>query len=163
VQSNYCMARLALVEPLGIAPANVFAIDTSLAPAAATTQYTEAIKHFFSPGQPPRLDLVLLGLGDDAHTASLFPGTSVLLVSSVGAREVLVEAKDTYRITLTAPLLNLARAVAFLVDGSEKAPAVRQVLNGGRDAPTFPAQLIVPTQGDVHWFLDEAAAAQLQR
>ncbi|MBF9236665.1 6-phosphogluconolactonase [Hymenobacter sp. BT683] len=158
-ESNYLMAKTALLAPLGILPEQVFAVDTSLPPAEAAQAYARTLEHFFA-GEEARFDLVLLGLGDDAHTASLFPYTSVLHDASIGAKEVFLEDKHVFRITLTAPLLNQARAVAFLVYGAGKAAAVERVLTGKRDPDQFPAQLIAPA-GELHWYLDSAAAALL--
>ncbi|HEX8328372.1 MAG TPA: 6-phosphogluconolactonase [Hymenobacter sp.] len=158
-ESNFLMAKKALFDPLQIPQENVFAIDTSLPAAEAAAAYTRAITAFF--GAEAHLDLVLLGLGDNSHTASLFPHTPVLQASAAGAEAVFVEEKQAYRITLTAPLINQARAVAFLVYGADKAAAVQAVVNGPRDSEEHPAQLIAPTAGETHWFLDEAAAAHL--
>ncbi|SFQ59010.1 6-phosphogluconolactonase [Hymenobacter arizonensis] len=158
-ESNYLMAKTALLAPLGILPEQVFAVDTSLPPAAAAQAYTRSLEQFFS-GDGTQFDLVLLGLGDDAHTASLFPHTPVLQETQAGAREVFLADKQVYRITLTAPLLNQARAVVFLVYGAGKSTAVERVLNGAHDPARFPAQLIAPV-GELHWFLDEAAASLL--
>ena len=108
-----------------------------------------------------RFDLVLLGLGDNSHTASLFPHTPVLHETGVGAKEVFVEEKKAYRITLTAPLINQAQAIAFLVYGADKAAAVQRVLTAERNVEEFPAQLIAAASGELQWFLDAAAAAQL--
>ncbi|MBF9219784.1 6-phosphogluconolactonase [Hymenobacter ruricola] len=158
-ESNYRMAKEALLAPLNIAAAQVFAVDTSLPPAEAAAAYTRTIQEFFG-AEEARFDLVLLGLGDNSHTASLFPHTPVLHDASAGAREVFLEDKQVYRITLTAPLINQARAVAFLVYGADKAAAVRHVLRDARDVDEFPAQLISPA-GEAHWFLDQAAASLL--
>ncbi|AWM35052.1 6-phosphogluconolactonase [Hymenobacter nivis] len=159
--SNYLMAKKALFDPLDTRPDHVFAVDTALAPAEAAAQYGVAIEEFFGD-EPARFDLVLLGLGDNAHTASLFPHTPVLHDASVGVKDVFVAELNTTRITLTAPLLNQARATAFLVYGAGKAIAVQQILEGPRDVDQYPAQLIAPAGGNVHWFLDEAAAADLK-
>lgn len=159
--SNYLMAKKALFDPLDTRPDHVFAVDTTLAPAEAAAQYEVAIEEFFGD-EPARFDLVLLGLGDNAHTASLFPHTPVLHDASVGVKDVFVAELNTTRITLTAPLLNQARATAFLVYGAGKAIAVQQILQGPRDVDQYPAQLIAPAGGNVHWFLDEAAAADLK-
>ena len=159
--SNYLMAKKALFDPLDTRPDHVFAVDTTLAPAEAAAQYEVAIEEFFGD-EPARFDLVLLGLGDNAHTASLFPHTPVLHDASVGVKDVFVAELNTTRITLTAPLLNQARATAFLVYGVGKAIAVQQILQGPRDVDQYPAQLIAPAGGNVHWFLDEAAAADLK-
>jgi 6-phosphogluconolactonase len=159
-ESNYRMAKLALLDPLGIVPEQVFAVNTALAPDEAAQAYTRTIEEFFGPNEA-QFDLILLGLGDNSHTASLFPHTPVLHDARVGAREVFVEEKQAYRITLTAPLINLARSVAFLVYGADKAAAVQRVQTGARDIEEFPAQLIAPASGELHWFLDETAASLL--
>ena len=155
--SNYRMARTALLDPLHIEPAHVFAVNTTLPPAAAAAAYTATIQAFFG-ADAVALDLVLLGLGDNSHTASLFPHTPVLRVATASAQAVFLEDKQVYRISLTAPLINQARAVAFLVYGADKAAAVQSVISGPRDIDEYPAQLIAPTQAEAQWFLDEAAA-----
>ncbi|MFD2718116.1 6-phosphogluconolactonase [Hymenobacter monticola] len=159
-QSNFRMATEALLAPLHIAPAQVFAVNTVLPPDEAAAEYTHTINDFFGEAEP-RFDLVLLGLGDNSHTASLFPRTAVLHDATVGASAVFVPELDAHRITLTAPLLNLAQAVAFLVYGGDKAAAVHHVLRDARNVEEFPAQLIAPRAGELHWFLDEAAATEL--
>jgi 6-phosphogluconolactonase len=158
-ESNYLMAKTALLAPLGILPEQVFAVDTSLPPTEAAQAYTRSLLGFFGSGEP-QFDLVLLGLGNDAHTASLFPHTPVLRSTTAGAEAVYLEDKKVHRITLTAPLLNQARAVAFLAYGADKALAVEQVLQGPQSPEEFPAQLIAPFS-ELHWFLDEAAASLL--
>jgi 6-phosphogluconolactonase len=159
-QSNYLMAKNALLAPLGIADNQVFAFETALAPAEAAAAYSKEISEFFSP-KPARFDLVLLGLGDNSHTASLFPHTEVLRTTVAEVQAVFVPEVDMFRLTFTAPLINQARAVAFLVFGADKAAAVRRVRQGPRDVEQFPAQLIAPSAGEREWFLDEAAAADL--
>ncbi|MDJ0367864.1 6-phosphogluconolactonase [Hymenobacter sp. H14-R3] len=158
--SNYLMAKKALFDPLGIRPAQVFAVDTRLAPAEAAAQYGVAVEEFFQEN-PAHFDLILLGLGDNAHTASLFPHTPVLHDKAVGVKEVWLPAEQVYRITFTAPLINQARAVAFLVYGAGKAEAVAEVLGSERNMEQYPAQLIAPASGPADWFLDEAAAGEL--
>ncbi|GAB3658955.1 6-phosphogluconolactonase [Hymenobacter agri] len=159
-QSNYLMAQTALLAPLGIADDHVFAFQTELPPAKAAAAYTREIKDFFGP-KPARFDLVLLGLGDNSHTASLFPHTEVLHATTAEVQAVFVPEVAMYRLTFTAPLINQARAVAFLVFGADKAAAVRRVRQGARNAEEFPAQLIAPSAGERQWFLDAAAAAEL--
>ena len=159
-QSNYLLARTALLAPLGIANDHVAAFQTELPPAEAAAAYTKEINDFFSP-KPARFDLVLLGLGDNSHTASLFPHTEVLRATLAEVQAVFVPEVGMYRLTFTAPLINQARAVAFLVFGADKALAVRRVRQGPRNAEEFPAQLVSPSAGERHWFLDAAAAADL--
>lgn len=161
-QSNYLMAKTALLAPLNIATDHVFAVNTLLPPDEAAQAYTQTIKAFFED-EKAQFDLVLLGLGDNSHTASLFPHTAVLHATTAEAEAVFIPEADAYRITLTAPLINQARAVAFLVFGADKAAAVRRVLLGERNREEYPAQLIAPVAGEAAWFLDEAAASELKR
>ncbi|AMR27786.1 6-phosphogluconolactonase [Hymenobacter psoromatis] len=160
--SNYLMAKTTLLDPLGIRPAQVFAVDTRLPPAEAAAQYGVAVEEFFGE-EKAEFDLVLLGLGDNAHTASLFPHTPVLHDKAVGVKEVWLPVEQVFRITFTAPLINQARAVAFLVYGAGKAEAVQQILEFPRDVEQYPAQLIEPASGPTDWFLDEAAAQKLRQ
>ncbi|MGI4739095.1 MAG: 6-phosphogluconolactonase [Janthinobacterium lividum] len=161
--SNYLMAKTTLLDPLGIRPSQVFAVDTNHElPAEAATQYAIDMEEFFGE-EKAEFDLVLLGLGDNAHTASLFPNTPVLHETKASVEEVWLPEEKVYRITMTAPLINQARAVAFLVYGAGKAEAVQQILEFDRDIDRYPAQLIEPTSGPADWFLDEAAAKQLQK
>lgn len=161
-QNNYLMAKTALFEPLHIDATHTFPVDTSLPPVQAATAYTKAINQHFG-SEPARFDLVLLGLGDNSHTASLFPHTPVLHDDSVGVKEVYVEELQADRITLTAPLINQAQAIAFLVFGEDKAEAVKHILEDPRNIEEYPAQLIQPASGETHWFLDAAAASKLER
>lgn len=159
--SNYLMAKKALFEPLQINPANIFAVDTSLEPKEAAKKYEEEIEQFFDEGELS-FDLVLLGLGDNSHTASLFPFTPVLHDRTPGVSEVFLEDQQVYRITLNAPLINEAQHIAFLVYGEGKAIAVHHVLEDDEDIEEYPAQLIEPIVGEIQWFLDEAAASMLK-
>lgn len=159
--NNGLMVKKEMFETLRIADANVFYINTALPPGNAAKQYEQRILSHFKD-KPLRFDLVLLGLGDNAHTASLFPHTPVLQEKKALVQAVYLEDQQSYRITMTAALINKAHAIAFLVYGEAKASAVYQVLKGDKDAETYPAQLIVPEEGDVHWFLDEDAAEELE-
>ncbi|GAB3902579.1 6-phosphogluconolactonase [Larkinella knui] len=158
--SNALMVKKALFDPLRIPAANIFTVDTSLPPDEAALKYTQAIQHRYQAEQV-RFDLVLLGLGDNSHTASLFPHTPVLHDTSVSVKAVFLPDQNVYRITMTAPLINLAHHLAFLVYGQGKAEAVNSVLNGPEDSENHPAQLIRAAEGDVHWFLDKPAASKL--
>lgn len=158
--SNYGMAKNALLDPLQIMATNVFAVDTSLPPEEAATKYTETIQQFFS-GSLEQFDLVLLGLGDNAHTASLFPHTPILHDTTASVKAVFLPQQQLYRISFTALLINHARQIAFLVYGKAKATALKNVLQGKKDMEEFPAQLIVPVHGTLDWFIDAAAASAL--
>jgi 6-phosphogluconolactonase len=159
-RSNARMARQVWLDHVPIPGPQIHPLDCAQAPAAAARQYEEQLREFFA-GRPPRLDLVLLGLGENGHTASLFPGTPVLEEKARWAAEVYVAEQDLYRVTLTAPLLNQAAMVAFLVAGDSKAGVLREVLQGPRDVERLPAQLIQPANGNLLWLADRKAAAQL--
>ena len=159
-RSNARMAQAAWLDHVPIPGDQIHPLDCARDPAAAARQYEAQLREFFA-GQPPRLDLVLLGLGDDGHTASLFPGTPVLEERERWAAAVYVAAADLYRVTLTAPLINQAAMVAFLVAGKSKAGVLQEVLHGPRDPARLPAQLIQPQTGELLWLVDLAAAARL--
>jgi 6-phosphogluconolactonase len=162
--SNFRMASETLFKPLKIARDRVFRMQGEDEPEKAARHYEDAIRKEFGTAAPawPGFDLILLGLGDDGHTASLFPGTQAL-----GERERLVVPNQapqgvTQRLTFTAPLINHSPAVVFLVSGAGKAPAVKTVLEDrAADPKKFPAKLVQPEQGRLIWFLDHAAAAEL--
>jgi len=117
------------------------------------------LRKFFA-GRTPRLDLVLLGLGDDGHTASLFPGTTALEEKARWAAAVYRAEPDLHRVTLTAPLLNQAAVIAFMVAGRAKAGVWQEVLHGPLDPRRLPAQLIQPQTGDLLWLADREAAGE---
>jgi 6-phosphogluconolactonase len=156
-ESNYRMARETLFEPLNIQGDHVLAYDTTLTPAKCAEAYEEGIRQYFGGGGF-EMDLILLGLGDNSHTASLFPHTKVLHEKKAFVKECFVAEVNMYRITLTAPFINKAKAIAFLVYGGGKADAVRHILKDKPDIDQYPAQLINPSNGELHWFLDEPAA-----
>ena len=159
-QYNGLMVEKALLEPLEISEKQVFKVNTNLPPEIAAADYmARIVKHFRK--ETIRFDLILLGLGDDAHTASLFPLTSVLGEKEAGVKALFLKKANSHRITMTAPLINQAKNIAFLVFGEKKAVAVQQVLKGVSKPEKFPAQLIKPTDGELHWFLDEKAAGFL--
>ena len=158
--SNYRMAKEVLFEPLNIDASKIFPVDTSLPQGDAASKYMVDInKHF--KGKQPRFDLVLLGLGDNSHTASLFPHTDILNEQDATIKAVYLNDQKVYRISFTAPLINLANRVAFLVYGEAKSGAVYNILKGEHDPQNFPAQLIKPTDGEVEWFVDKEASSKL--
>lgn len=165
--SNYRMVREAMLDAaagFGLAPSQIHRMAGELADhAAAAAAYERAVVGAL--GEPPRFDLVLLGMGPDAHTASLFPGSPGI---HEAARWVIANPVDspvaggrTTRLTLTAPAINAARHVRFLVAGADKAAALAAVLAGPRDPARHPAQLVAPTAGDLAWLVDDAAASAL--
>lgn len=160
-QSNYLMAKKALLEPLDLSYKQIFPVDTSLSPEEAAKKYTTDIHHYFA-GTDVCFDLILLGLGDNSHTASLFPHTPVLHDKTVAVKEVFLEDQQVFRITMTAQLINQAHHIAFLVYGQGKAIAVHHVIEDKKDIENYPAQLIKPQNGDLQWFLDRGAASDLK-
>jgi 6-phosphogluconolactonase len=160
--SNFLMAKKALFDTLQISPGQIFRMKTELAPEEAALSYEKDLQGYFV-NTLVRFDLVLLGLGDDAHTASLFPHTSVLQEKGALVKSLYIDKVKMNRITLTAPCINQAAAIAFLVYGPSKAEAVWHVLEGEQNIKEYPAQLIRPNGGSLHWFLDEAAASRISK
>ncbi|MDB5130755.1 MAG: 6-phosphogluconolactonase [Mucilaginibacter sp.] len=158
--SNYLMAKKALFDPLNISASNIFPVDTSLDPKDAAERYEAEVEEFFED-EELSFDLILLGLGDNSHTASLFPHTPILHDRTPGVKDVFLEDQQVYRITLNAPLINEAQHIAFLVYGEAKAIAVHHVLEDDEDIEEYPAQLIEPIVGEMQWFLDSDAASML--
>ena len=161
-RSNYRLARENLFDPLAIPPDNVFRMRGEDEPARAADAYEEVLRaEFPRAGAPPHLDFVLLGLGPDGHTASLFPGTAALAETRRPVVANSVSKFGEWRITLTLPVLNAARRTVFMVVGEEKRDVVAAVLRSERGSPSLPASLVRPTDGSLIWILDEAAAASL--
>jgi 6-phosphogluconolactonase len=158
--SNTLMARKALLDHVSLPADHIHTVQTDLPPAQAAAQYETELRTFFGDHLPV-LDLILLGLGDNAHTASLFPHTSVLKEKKRWVAEVYVAKQDMYRVTLTAPLINLAGQVIFIVSGAEKAHALHAVLEGAYQPQEFPAQLIRPNGAQPIWLVDKAASHKL--
>ncbi|TCD00682.1 6-phosphogluconolactonase [Pedobacter frigidisoli] len=158
---NGLMAKKALLDPLNIKADHIFYVDTTLAPEKAAIEYKKAIDKHFN-GEDIVFDLILLGMGDDAHTASIFPHTTLVKDEEVNIASVFVEKLDTYRISFTAPLINKADNVAFLVFGDNKAEAIKHVVGDQqKDFDTYPSQLIDPIDGKLTFFVDEAATKLL--
>ena len=168
-ESNYAMAKAALLDRLARPPALVFRMAGEGDPDAAAISYERAVRELVPPnpavvtGQTPRFDLVLLGMGADGHTASLFPGTAAL-----DEQERLVVANHvpqlaTTRLTFTYPLINAARRVLILVSGEAKAAALRNVLAGSQDEHRFPVQGVQLRRGNLTWLVDQAAYSQVKQ
>jgi 6-phosphogluconolactonase len=158
--SNYRMTHETLLSRVPVG--SVHRMRGELPPAEAAAAYEEELREFLgASNEPPSLDLILLGIGDDGHTASLFPETSALEIHDrwVVANPVL--KLETTRLTLTVPVINAARAVNFLVAGEGKADALKEILEGEADPREYPAKLIRPEGGPV-WMVDRAAAKFLQ-
>ena len=154
--SNYHMAQKALLSHVPVE--SVHRMHGEMEPREAAALYEKELEEFF--GGPPVLDLVLLGIGEDGHTASLFPRTPALDVRDRWAVENPVEKLDTVRLTLTVPTINAARTVVFLVAGEGKAEALKKILESDADPYDYPAKFIRPVSDPV-WLIDEAAAQSL--
>lgn len=162
--SNYRMADEALLRHVAIPVANIHRVPTEIGePAVAASSYEDTIRRCFGDARSvPQFDLIYLGLGTNGHTASLFPHSPALGEASRLVLADFVSELDSWRITMSAPLLNRGRTVAFLINGEEKAQVLREVLFGPREPARLPAQLIAP-EGRLLWLADEAAAAQVSR
>jgi len=162
--SNYRMAEEAMLSKIPVAAGNVFRVPSENPDAAAAAEaYEQTLRKFFAlqPGQVPRFDLILLGMGPDGHTASLFPGTAALQEKSRLVIANWVEKLKASRITLTLPVLNAASSVAFLVSGTDKAAALHAVLESDAPGEQYPSRLVRPSDGKLIWFVDRAAASGL--
>jgi 6-phosphogluconolactonase len=158
-ESNYRMAYETLLGPLGIDEANVFRWKAEEAsPESAAEKYEAELARSFGT-ERPAFDLVLLGMGSDGHTASLFPHTAALNEQNRNTMANWVPKLNAYRLTLTYPALNAAANVIFLVSGSDKAAVLRDVLNGPKRPADLPSQGIQPQDGRLTWLIDEAAAS----
>lgn len=163
--SNYKLANDELFSKVGVNTSNVFpmpTVDTS--PDEAAAQYEGTLRQIFGVTQSevPSFDLVFLGMGDDGHTASLFPHTEVINEQEKLVAAPYVEKLSTHRVTLTPPVLTSAANVIFLVAGGSKAPALREVLEGEYNPVEYPSQLLRNALGRVVWLIDTEAASQLQ-
>ena len=163
--SNYRMAKEAMLSKLPIPPGHVHRIEAERPDRdAAARDYQAVIARVFGvdpAGPPPAFDLILLGMGPDGHTASLFPGTAAL---DEKTRWVVVNHVPKFaadRLTMTLPILNRAREVLFLVDGGDKAERLAEVLEGMPDPRRLPAQAVRPTDGRLLWYVDRAAGARI--
>jgi 6-phosphogluconolactonase len=163
-ESNYRMSDESLLSKVPVPATNIFRVPTENPDASAVADaYDKTVREFFHTpaGEFPRFDLILLGVGPDGHTASLFPETAALQEKSRLVVANRVEKMNTDRITFTLPLINAARTVAFLVSGGDKASVLHEVLEGKGPAEKYPSKLIQPKDGKLIWFVDRAAASEL--
>jgi len=158
--SNYLMAQETLLRNVPIPPHNVHRMHGEDPPAQAATAYAQVLRK--DCGDVPRLDLIMLGLGKDAHTASLFPGNDPLIDEDRLVRPTYSQETQTDRLTITPRVINNARAVVIAAEGSDKASAVAAVREGSYDPARFPAQIVSPCDGDFVWLLEKLAAGDLR-
>jgi 6-phosphogluconolactonase len=162
--SNYRMAHESLLSKVPIPPQNVFRVHAELEPHAAADQYDRQLRAFFrlAANAWPAFDLVLLGIGEEGHTASLFPGSAALTEKTKLVVANWVEKFQTYRITFTYPVLNHAEEVLFLASGGSKAQILRDLFDPAKKS-AYPAQGVQPQHGKLLWIADRDAASLLGR
>jgi 6-phosphogluconolactonase len=160
-RSNARMAREKLLDHVPVPPGQVHPIACANSAKDGARSYESLLRSFFD-GAPKRFDLVFLGLGTDGHTASLFPGTPAVLEKDRWVTDVYSEKDGIYRVTLTAPILNQALVLAFIVSGASKAEALREVLTRRPEPERFPARLIEPDGGKLYWLVDRNSASLLE-
>jgi len=163
-ESNYRLVREILIDHVPVPAANVHRMPGEMDPVEAAARYEGELRVFFAPhGEAlPVFDFILLGLGEDGHTASLFPGTRAIRESSRWVVGHHVDAHKGWRITLTPPVINAARTVVFIAAGAGKAAVLKEILEGPFRPDTLPAQIVRPAGGTLLWMLDREAAAQLK-
>ncbi|HRP57856.1 6-phosphogluconolactonase [Agriterribacter sp.] len=161
-RNNAKMTYTHLLNKVPVIPAQVHVMRTDTDPEVAALEYEKILRRYF--GEVGKsFDLVLSGMGDDGHTLSLFPGTEVIYEKESWVKAFYLTSQQMYRITLTAPVVNRASLIVFLTFGAGKSGALYEVLEGSPDADLYPSQIIKPHSGELHWFVDEAAAALLQK
>jgi 6-phosphogluconolactonase len=162
-ESNYGMAQRTMLSKLTLKPEQVHRMRGELDPGQGARAYEEELRRAFAVtgGTLPRFDLIMLGLGDNRHTASLFPGEPAIHETKRMVVAVNVDAEPRNRLSFTPPIINNAQRVMFLAAGAKKAEAVRDIIEGPRDPDRFPAQIVAPHDGELFWLLDKAAASLL--
>jgi 6-phosphogluconolactonase len=162
--SSYGQARDAFLSHVSIPDINIHCVNTDLAPAEAANVYALTLKQFASPPLDfPRFDLIYLGLGEDGHTASLFPGSSVDVTESTLPVTAHYQDRPANRITLTQRVFNQARMIVFMATGEKKAATLAEVLSDRYNPELYPAQRIDPKDGELIWLVDEDATSRLPR
>jgi len=163
-RNNAKMAFDTLLNYVPIPPSQIHIMRTDIPPEQSAIEYEKILHQYFSPDNPSgnTFDLVLLGMGDDGHTLSLFPGTAVIHEERSWVKSFFLQAQDMYRITLTKTVVNKSASIAFLATGEGKAEALKEILEGSYNPDLYPSQVIKPSNGELHWFVDDAAASLLK-
>jgi 6-phosphogluconolactonase len=159
-RNNAKMCYDELLNKVPVHADHIHIMRTDIEPQEAALEYEKVLKHYFKDSETT-FDFVLLGMGDDGHTLSLFPGTEVIHEEEAWVKAFYLPAQQMFRITLTAPIVNNAACVAFLAAGAGKAETLKHVLKGEANVDLYPSQIINPSKGQLHWFVDQAAAAML--
>jgi 6-phosphogluconolactonase len=160
-RNNARMAYETLLNHVPVPASQIHVMRTDIEPETSAKQYEEILHQYFD-NHDTTFDLVLLGMGDDGHTLSLFPGTEIVHEKKAWVKAFYLPPQSMYRISLTAPVTNRSATIAFLTTGKNKASTLRSVLKGELNPEVYPSQLIKPEQGELYWFVDEAAAAALK-
>jgi len=161
-RNNARMAYDTLLNHVPVPEDQIHLMQTDYPDPAESAHAYERILHRYFDGQPHSFDLLLLGMGDDGHTLSLFPGTEVVHEMKRWCAAFYLQQQDMFRVTITRPIANASSCVLFLTTGAAKAPALHEVLQGPTNIDLYPSQTIRPEKGELHWIVDEAAAAKLQ-
>jgi 6-phosphogluconolactonase len=160
--SNFGMVQQTLLTHITIPEDNVHRIRGEIAPEQASAEYTELLNGHFKEDSL-NFDLILLGIGEDGHTASLFPGTDALVKYNQPVIAVFVPKLNAWRVTMTLPVLNAAKEIVFLVSGSSKSNIVQRILSVEQPTKDLPATMVNPENGTLHWMLDSDAAALIDK
>lgn len=161
-RNNAKKAFDSLLSHVPVAKESIHFIQTDIDPVSSAIKYEKLLLQYFQQ-QLYTFDFVLLGLGDNAHTLSLFPGyDDIIFEKENWVRSFYLKEQQMYRITLTAPVINKAARIAFLINGNDKSNALRHVISGIYDPVVYPAQLIQPLNGELYWLMDQSAASGLQ-
>jgi len=164
-RNNAKMAFDTLLNRVPIPASQIHVMRTKdIIPEVAASEYEKILHKYFPETVPASstFDLILLGMGDDGHTLSLFPGMHTMHEENKWATSLFLKQQDMFRITLTTPVVNRSARIAFLVSGAGKAAALQQVIDGDFKPDSYPSQMIKPVNGELHWFVDKAAAANLE-
>jgi 6-phosphogluconolactonase len=161
-RNNAKMAFETLLNLVPVPPEQIHLMKTDIAPEESAVAYEEILHSYFTH-KKHSFDLVLLGLGDNAHTLSLFPGYSIIHEKEKWVKAFYLQQQNSYRISLTVPVVNKAARVAFLVSGGDKAASLYNVFYGLHDPDLYPAQVIQPYSDELYWFVDAAAAADIEQ
>ncbi|MDP9231100.1 MAG: 6-phosphogluconolactonase [Bacteroidota bacterium] len=159
-ESNYNMAKENLLQHISIPEENIYPIPTNGTTKKCARQYEKTMRKFFKPGEP-RFDFLLLGIGNDGHTASLFPGTDILKEKKQWIKESIQPGTNAPRISFTLPLIRQAKQIVFLVSGAEKADIISRIFSKNQTKKLLPVQMIPPIKGNITWMLDEKAGLNL--
>ncbi len=162
-RNNAKMAYDTLLNHVPVPASQIHVMRTDIPPEQSAREYEKILEQYFPTGDSSltTFDLVLLGMGEDGHVLSLFPGTKGVHEEKARVISLFLPSQDMYRITLTKTIVNESACIAFLTTGANKAAALKEVLKGAYNPDRYPSQVIKPVHGELHWFTDEAAAAGL--